>query len=1133
MPLLPKFKSTKTLFFSKSISKFHQSFKIKQTPVSSFSTYETFFYNLDSPALTNFFKTTHLFFNFALILSTPSILISFKNLDLIHKIWSDPTSYITTNRLLTTTTQMTRTYKRKLGSLAQLKNARRGGAKVLLPQKINFITHRCTPDFWNFLNQKTRRLVGTPKSVYLRKSAITTADKITFIKQWRRRKTPLIKPYIAETHKFLNPTANTISLNPQSQFLIQKLKTSAFFNNLILIKPQSPGVYTSPNSLKWRHKVKLSTNFKKNTPKFKPYLFLNLTSISRKNKNNRFSLVKLFFSLTDFYLYEKVGGRSQVRNQQTPISILSPRRATYFTSLPSTNPIHVSTFQKLPTLELTQNSFNEFFKAFISFDLSPSRTVYTGSPIPLQKIKNLNLHSNPRTLNLGLTRWLVNHRKINLLAHRRHTKKGRANTIISNTFTYPVSYHPTTSNNCVLPNLSSKHSTPKQDSSVLPPKQRYFKFCLSDKVIRTFLWYLFKLNQSKSLNLLGTTRHTISTISQLFKSIFKKTLPLATLSFMVKNINLILINSTPQSTNPSLFFKKQQCLNSLRTGIHLTSPLSLFFNNPKFRKKKPHTLANKGLLNSVRTSSTASLLKPMRLLNIKTNVYLNYVRKCYLKKKHLPSRSSSISWHLTSKRFTALFSQKIRNRYQLNLITSMWRQRLIKRFNRYSFRIVEKNKRLKRFSLAKTSFLKLNTPFKNYSFSSFKLILEDQECLYNFFKLKSYWKVWSNNPPLTPKLITYRFGLYKPSLLNNVKSINYFNKTYLFFKPETVNTFHRSAFFYVQFLALLKALPQLRLAKMRSSFYYEPYDFVNLRYFKKTLFQRLIYRKYRMDRLKNRNTRSTLNSSVSNINYNFLGDFRSKQFLNSPKPSNSNLFLTKDLTSLMYTKLGLMYSETNLKKAKKTRFVKKTRFKPGYPRIWRTERKILKQALNLTHRYQYRLTKKLQYRYFPSRQFRNNFFELKLEQVLIFSSFTSDELTVRAFLTNEYVYLNGVLTTNGDLRLFLNDFIQLVITLRFYVLFKWIKNSTRTRFTKWLKKFYKTYRIKRQLFREFTFRELPDSVLALKNSWYDIPRNIEVDYFTLSIFVIQNTYGQNLLTPYPSNFFKLHILNVYNWKYLT
>jgi hypothetical protein len=203
--------------------------------------------------------------------------------------------------------------------------------------------------------------------------------------------------------------------------------------------------------------------------------------------------------------------------------------------------------------------------------------------------------------------------------------------------------------------------------------------------------------------------------------------------------------------------------------------------------------------------------------------------------------------------------------------------------------------------------------------------------------------------------------------------------------------------------------------------------------------------------------------------------------------------------------------------------------------MWRYERNVFKETFKLTHRYQYRLTPKIQLMYYPTRYtiLKSSKFQLKLSYTLVLSRLASDQWTSDFLIDNKYVYLNGNLVTNGFTMIFPNDFLQLIISLRFYILHRWLHMLAFQRFNSWLRRYYKTYRIKKQLFKDFTFRSLPDSVLNLQNSFHDVPKTIEVDYFTLSSFVLYSSKEYNLTHPLPINVFRLYVINMYNWKYLT
>lgn len=57
--------------------------------------------------------------------------------------------------------------------------------------------------------------------------------------------------------------------------------------------------------------------------------------------------------------------------------------------------------------------------------------------------------------------------------------------------------------------------------------------------------------------------------------------------------------------------------------------------------------------------------------------------------------------------------------------------------------------------------------------------------------------------------------------------------------------------------------------------------------------------------------------------------------------------------------------------------------------------------------------------------------------------------------------------------------------------------------------------------------------MALQNSWYDVPRFFEVDYFTLSTFVISTAMRRYNSHPLPVHTLRILVFNMYNWKYMT
>ena len=215
--------------------------------------------------------------------------------------------------------------------------------------------------------------------------------------------------------------------------------------------------------------------------------------------------------------------------------------------------------------------------------------------------------------------------------------------------------------------------------------------------------------------------------------------------------------------------------------------------------------------------------------------------------------------------------------------------------------------------------------------------------------------------------------------------------------------------------------------------------------------------------------------------------------------------------------------------------IKRIRFKPGYGRLWREGRRDAKEIFNLSCRYQYRLTPKLHKIYVaktrgqvvPRRTIMN------LEFALTTAKMVPDAWSVREILHNYYVYVNGRVCLNPDLRLFEGDFVQLIISFKFYLINKWLKSWFELRLKRVNKAFYRK-------FRPATFnkdikvvRPLPYWFFDLQYTFCDIPKYFEVDYLTLSIFVLHERVFMEKWLPTKSSLADLTTVNMYNWKYIT
>ena len=235
---------------------------------------------------------------------------------------------------------------------------------------------------------------------------------------------------------------------------------------------------------------------------------------------------------------------------------------------------------------------------------------------------------------------------------------------------------------------------------------------------------------------------------------------------------------------------------------------------------------------------------------------------------------------------------------------------------------------------------------------------------------------------------------------------------------------------------------------------------------------------------------------------------------------NSNLFQKNNIFYNFHNPIS-----TNLN-------IKRIKFKPGYMNIWRSARFTFKKIFNLKFKYQYKLTK---YFFNFNKILKTKIFyftELTLKNILIKSKFINNECEVDFFIKNNYIYLNGFKCNNKELQVFVNDFIQLIINIKYYISYKWFINfflkTKRTFRFNFLKKLKKIYKIKQ--LRSFTIFNW-----VLKNKYLikDVHKFLEIDFLTLSIFLLFEPIFFNNFNVYNFLIFKYNISNLYNWKYIT
>ena len=251
--------------------------------------------------------------------------------------------------------------------------------------------------------------------------------------------------------------------------------------------------------------------------------------------------------------------------------------------------------------------------------------------------------------------------------------------------------------------------------------------------------------------------------------------------------------------------------------------------------------------------------------------------------------------------------------------------------------------------------------------------------------------------------------------------------------------------------------------------------------------------------------------------------------------TNNNSLYPSTSFPLSFTNILTMrrYLSSNIQKPMRYLRPKRIRFKPGYSRLWRVGRTSIKEILDIKAHYQYRLNPQLQTFYYQRRKLNRWLPAFTLEFALMKSHYAPDRDAVNSILSVNGVFLNGTVANNNKVTLFPNDFIQLIVNLKFYISLRWIRTWSLLRRNRTSKIFYRKYRPATFNKNIRVVRELPRWFFDIEFTAGDLPRYFEMDHFTLSLFVLPCHLTKDKLLSTRAYMFDARILNMYNWKYIT
>lgn len=275
-----------------------------------------------------------------------------------------------------------------------------------------------------------------------------------------------------------------------------------------------------------------------------------------------------------------------------------------------------------------------------------------------------------------------------------------------------------------------------------------------------------------------------------------------------------------------------------------------------------------------------------------------------------------------------------------------------------------------------------------------------------------------------------------------------------------------------------------------------------------------------------------LKNAYPSLSSESLSDELSSTFFQPQYISQISYILTSNLPSRksIFWKSRLPY----FKKLKRSDFnIRRIKFKPGYMSQWRDARSVLKVSLNLKMRYQYRLTRYLS-KYNKFIKFKTFLvLEMQLLNILIKTRFIVDNNIAELFVTHGLIYVNGFICNNIYFQLFVNDFIQLIINAKYYILHKWFLNWSLKKKNRLRKIIRKKSAMTKSTEEKQRSRRLPKWILFSKNTLDDVSKYLEVDYYTLSAFILYEPFMWSDLNYYNILNTRYSVINLYNWKYIT
>ena len=186
--------------------------------------------------------------------------------------------------------------------------------------------------------------------------------------------------------------------------------------------------------------------------------------------------------------------------------------------------------------------------------------------------------------------------------------------------------------------------------------------------------------------------------------------------------------------------------------------------------------------------------------------------------------------------------------------------------------------------------------------------------------------------------------------------------------------------------------------------------------------------------------------------------------------------------------------------------------------------------------YQQQLTKYLTRFSWAARSYAFSQSDSAFDRVVVYSRLLPDMNSFTIFFEASLLSLNGRVATNRTGLLLPNDFIQITVSVWYYVLYRWVANWTAQRNKRFRRLVFRkglASRYKLMKTRKTRSYYTPNWIYNVRFDIVDVKPYLEVDYFSLSAFVLYDPYVTDYTTPTDFADVRVNTYRLYNWKYLT